>query len=292
MSSRSWSIVMLVVALGAGAARLNAQADADGLRTLDVAVTDERGAALDSLDPRDVVVLEDGVAREVSRVERDARPLTVLVLVDTSADVGSSLRLNLLEAVQDFLRTLPRGTRVALWRTGERPERVSDFTTDAAALGLALGRSFPRGGNTLFDALAEASPHLREQEGQRTALVVLTGYTLELSSRSRFQAVDIARGTAEAVGAVAFDEGHADFESRAAYDYVLGTLTRATGGLFERPLSAMGTRQAMRKLGADLVGRFRVTYLGEPGHSARRVEVQLARPGVRARRVVGQERAK
>lgn len=291
MSNGSWLAVALAATLGVSA--LGAQMDeGDGLRSLSVALTDERGMALDSLDPRDIVVLEDGVAREVSRVERDPRPLALLLLVDTSADLGSALRLNLVSAVQELLRALPNGTRVALWRTGERPERLADFTSDTRALGAALERSFPRGGNTLFDALTEATPALREQEGQRTALVVLTGYTIELSNRSRFQAVEAVRGRTEIFGAVAFDEGNADFESRSGYDYVLGTLARASGGLLERPLSSMGASHAMRKLGADIAGRFRVTYLGESGHAARRLEVQVARPGVRARLVTGQERGK
>lgn len=294
MNKGSWLVVALAATLGIGStARVVAQIPgADGLRSLDVALIDEHGSAVESLDPRDLVVLEDGVAREVSRVERDPRPLALLLLVDTSADLGSALRLNVVSAVQDFLRDLPGGTRVALWRTGERPERLAEFTSDARMLGSALARSFPRGGNTLFDALTEATPTLRALEGQRTALIVLTGYTIELSNRSRFQAVEAARGSAEVFGAVAFDEGQADFESRAAYDYVLGTLARASGGLFERPLSSMAAGSALRKLGADLAGRFRVTYLGEPSHVARRLEVQVARPGVRARLVAAQERGK
>ena len=59
---------------------LTPQAPADlppaDTRSLTVTVTDDKGGPVAGLRPDEVVVLENGVARDVSRVEPETRPLT------------------------------------------------------------------------------------------------------------------------------------------------------------------------------------------------------------------------
>jgi VWFA-related protein len=259
------------------------------VRTLSVTVTDDKGTPLRGLTPDEVVVLENGVARAVSRFQPDERPLTVALLVDTSAPMGSLYRLNLVDPVVQFLSRLPSGTRFAVWATGDRPQKLVNFTTEATEAAKALKRVIPLGGNTLLDALLEVSAELKKEEGERTALVVVTGSGLGFASQDRRAVVDKLKGGPATVFAVQFDEvGDAgvqgagpDQVGRTDYDYVLGTLTKESGGRWERPLSAMGVDRALRQVSGEITGQYRLTY--DATQKDAKLEVQVARPGAKVR---------
>jgi len=262
-------------------------------RTVTVSVTDEKGGPVTGLRPEEVAVLENGVARDVSRLEPETRPLTVAVIVDSSEPIASFYRLSIVDAVVRFLRRLPEGTRYALWTTGDRPTKVVDFTDDVTRAGPALKRTFPRGGNTVLDAIVEASEDLKLREGQRTAVVVVSGNGLGFTNYDRFQVVERALKNAHTFMTVSFQEGEAPGDpalgqndemgrvGRADYDFVLGTLADRSGGLREVPLSAMGVDRSLEKIAAALGGQYRITYGTLPDLKDRKVEVKVARPGVK-----------
>jgi len=253
------------------------------MRTLSLSITDKDGRAADSLTAEELAILENGVAREIGKVERDTRPLSVAILVDSSEELASVYRLYLIEALTDLIAHLPEGTSYSLWTTGDRPTKLVDLTQDKGAATKALRRVVPAGGNTMLDALVEASRDLKKREGDRTAVFVVTGRTINFSSRDRYRAVEEAQKNAETFLFVAFDEGTAPFESRTDYDYVIDKLSKLSGGRAERPISAMGSRSAIQKLGAELAPRWRVTYATVPEIKERRIEVQVSRPGLTVR---------
>jgi hypothetical protein len=138
-----------------------------------------------------VALVENGVHRDIASFARDSRPLTLAILVDSSAAVGSAYRLNLVEAVVGLVARLPEGTRYSIWTTGDRPTKVVDYTEDRGAAGAALRRVAPQGGNYTLDALVEASSDLQKlaKEGDRTAVVAVTGLGPEFSYRDSSAAV-------------------------------------------------------------------------------------------------------
>jgi VWFA-related protein len=259
------------------------------VRTLSVTVTDDKGAPLRGLAAEEVVVLENGVARAVTRMQPDERPLTVALLLDTSAPMASIYRLHLVDPVIQFLSRLPSGSRFAVWTLGDRPQKVVDYTSEATEAARALRRVIPVGGNTLLDALVEAAEELKKQEGERTALVVVSGSGIGFANRDRRSVVDKMKGAPATVLAVQFDEAGdpgvqgsgPDQVGRMDYDYVLGTLTKESGGLWERPLSSMGVDRALRKVSSELSGQYRLTY--DATQKDAKLEVQVARPGAKVR---------
>lgn len=262
-------------------------------RTIGFWVTGEKGEPVEGLTTDEVVVLEDGSARVVTKVERDPRPLTVAVVVDSSAPLATVYRLNVVDAVVEFVRLLPPGARYTIWTTGDRPRKIVDLTDDRTRAAAALRKAFPTGGNTLLDALPEVSEEMKAQETDRTVMVVITGVGIGFTSHSRQRVVDDVRKSGVEVMAVQYEEaGSAEFQaagadqvSRADYDYVLSNVTGKA--VFERPVSSMGLGSALRKISAALAS-YRVTYALADAHKADKVEVQVARPGVKAR--VGGER--
>lgn len=254
------------------------------VRSLNVAITDEKGAAVEGLAATDLAVLEDGVAREVTRVERDRRPLTVTLLLDSSAAVGTAWRLNVIEAVEEFVRRLPEGSSLSIWTTGDRPTKRLDFGEKVDSLRKLLGRVVPDGGNTMLDAIVEAGGELQKQEGGRSAMVIVSSTGIEFSNRDRYQVIERARGLAQQFAAVLFEsDASGGLENRLSYEQVLGTLTKETGGVYETPLSSLAVGRSLGRISADIAGQYRLSYATLAEAKPRKIEVKVARPGVKVR---------
>lgn len=255
------------------------------VRSLSVSITQGRDEPITDLALEEVVVIENGITRQVTRIERDTRPIDVAVLVDTSAAVATAYRLNIVNAVLALLSGLPEGSRHALWTTGDRPTRVVELGAEVPEARKALQRVAPQGGTTLLDAIVEAGEHLRKKEGARRAMVVVSGFGPEFSSRNRYQVMERAlQFGLDVFSAVLIEEGQgADNEMRLNYEHVLHELSSKTGGLFERPLSSLGVDTSLAKISRDLKGRHRIGYATLPEIKGRKIEVKVARPGVKVR---------
>jgi VWFA-related protein len=262
-------------------------------RQLTVTVTDDTGRPIEGLTADEMAVTENGVAREVTRVELDWRPLTLALVVDTSEPMGTLYRLQVVDPVIQFLTRLPEGSRFTVWTTGDRPTRiVDDYTTDAGEAAKALRRVFPQGGNTLFDAIVQASRDLARREGERTAVVIVTGLGIGFRNYERRQVVREGVESGATFLTLQIEEGRlAPGAERAGlgevdsseYDFVLAGLADETGGRRESTLSAMGVSSALARLGGELGGQYRVSYRGLPGVEDPKIKVTVARQGANVR---------
>jgi VWFA-related protein len=250
------------------------------VRALTVSILDEQGNEVAGLVPSDVGLTENGVAREIVSFKPDRRPLSVAIIVDTSAAVGASYRLNVVPAVVNLVARLPEGTRYALWTSGERPMKLADFSDDRSAAARVLGHVAPQGGNYLLDALAEASADLKKtgREGDRTAVVAVTSTGPEFSYRDRYRAVEEAAKSGALFLAVQIDASDADFETRSNIGYTLDRLAGESGGRYEVVLSPMGLDSALRKVSNVLRAGYRISYATLADLKQRRLEITVARP--------------
>lgn len=259
-------------------------------RTVNVAVTDEKGEPVSGLSTAEIALLQKGVAREVLSFERDTRPLHLVLLLDTSEPTASSFRLNVPEAVAELVRRMPAGTKTTVYGTGDRPTKLVENAADAAAVTRALGRVVPRGGNRLLDALVEASRDHKPKEGERTAIVAVTGLDVGFSDYDRREVVTRVQETGVAVHGITFDEGRAAGSAESGsriggsdYEYVLHELAKTTGGSFDSALSAMATRKLLGSVAAAVASPYRLTYRVAADAGDKDLELTVARPGVRAR---------
>ena len=255
------------------------------VRALTATVLDEDGKAVEGLSEDDVALSENGVVRDITAFKVDKRPLTVAVIVDSSESTRSSYRLNLVEAVSAFVSRLPSGTQYTVWTTGDRPTQVVDFTDDPGEASKALMRVAPRGGNYMLDALAEASKDLKKQarEGDRTAVVAISGMGPELSYLDRWRSSDVAAENADLFLLLQIDVGGAGFEQRAELSYVFDRLAKTSGGEYSLMLSYMAADSGLRKLSPYLSAGYRLSYATVPEIDKRKLEVTVARPGTEVR---------
>jgi VWFA-related protein len=274
------ALTLVVFLLGQAAP---ATAPGTEVRALTVTLLDEKDQEVTDVSAGDIALTENGVARDITSFKPDRRPLTVAVLVDTSAAVGSSYRLNVVEAVVGLIARLPDGARYALWTTGDRPTKVVDHTDDRGAAGTALRKVAPQGGNYMLDAFSEASGDLRKlaREGDRTAVVAVSFMGPEFSYLDKYRSAEVAEKNAEMYLSVQVETGGADFEMRSNLSYVMDRLARATGGRYDIILSAMGVDTALRKLSAHLRSGYRLAYATVPDLKKRALDVSVARLGTK-----------
>jgi uncharacterized protein (DUF58 family) len=253
-------------------------------RTVSVVVTDTEGRPVRDLAPDEVALVENGVVRDIVKIAPDERPTTVAVLVDSSEEIASTYRLYLVEAVTALVKALPEGTRYGLWTTGDRPRRLLEISEDRGAADQALRRIAPTGGNTLLDALAEVTKELGPQpEGERRAVVAITGMTTQFANRNRYRVVEECEGRADLFLFFAFDEGRADLEGRTDYDFVMSHLTKKPGGRLERAITAMGAAKTVAGFAAELQPSLRLSYETPGVLKERKIDVQVSRAGLRVR---------
>ncbi len=285
----------LLVAFLAAAPAPKPPAEVSTAAVLRLVATGADGAPLTDLARGDVAVLENGVARTVLEVKVDTRPLTLGVVLDTSAAVADAYRQSIKRPLSRFLERLPTGSRFALWTTGERPTQLTGFDADWQAAEAALGTVAPSGGSTLFDTIDLACEGLRRREGQRTMLVIVSGLGIEHSARRLPRAAEPPycapasvsvieiREPSSAPAETASQEDEQPFEVQAAYGRVFDTLTRESGGRIESVLLASGSEAALDRIQADLKHSYLVSYLGRSGPKPSKLKVEVARPRVRVR---------
>jgi VWFA-related protein len=255
------------------------------VRALTATILDKDGEPVEGLGKEDVAVSENGVVRDITSFKPDHRPLTVAVIVDTSLAAGTEFRLNVIDAVTAFVSRLPAGTSYAIWTTGDRPTKLLDYTEDPAEAAPALGRVAPMGGNYMLDALAEASKDLKknEREGDRSAVVAVSGTGPELSYLDKWRSADVAEENADLFLMLQIDVGGAGFQERSNLSYVFDRLADASGGEYDVILSYMGTDSGLRKLSPYLRAGYRLAYATLPDVKKREIEVTVAQPGTEVR---------
>jgi VWFA-related protein len=279
MSALALSVLLAVQAPAAAPAT----APGTEIRALTVTLVDDKGQEVTDVSAADVALVENGVHRDIASFARDARPLTAAILVDTSAAVSSAYRLNVVDAVVGFVARLPQAARYSIWTTGDRPTKIVDYTDDRAAAGAAMRRVAPQGGNYTLDALAEASVDLAKlaKEGDRRAVIAVTGFGPEFSYRDKQRAAEEAEARADLFLSVQVDVGGDDFETRTRLSYVLERLATASGGRADQVLSYMALDSALKKLSAHLASGYRLRYATLPELKKRKLELSVARPGTR-----------
>lgn len=161
-----------------------------------VSVKDAAGQLMGSLNKSDFTVYDNGVKQDIAVFDRETeQPLSVAMLVDTSASTGIELHYEL-DSVSRFLKVLlgegNSEDTVALYTFNWQVTLLSSYTRRFARVDAMLKQLKSEGGTSMYDALFLASREL-EYRGGRHVIVLVTDGGDTTSSKDYHQALESAQ---------------------------------------------------------------------------------------------------
>ena len=161
---------------------------------LPVIALDQFGHYDPTLEPDDVLVLEDGVAQQVRSVRHI--PANVLLLLDTGGELsglGGSSKLTSLtrDVAIQVLQSVPDDTSLAVMQFNNSVELLQPWTADKTLLLKVLKTKLSSGKRARFsDALVAAASLMKDRpEGSRHLVVITDGVDTAGTKTSRAEAL-------------------------------------------------------------------------------------------------------
>ncbi|MGB7217904.1 MAG: VWA domain-containing protein [Vicinamibacterales bacterium] len=181
------SLLVLAVALAALGALLHGQrpeppgqetfrfTGSVDLVTVYATITDANGRFVSGLRKEDFAVYEDDQRIDVAQFSIDRVPVSLAVALDTSESMTGDKIKAARRAIERLLRDLVgREDRILLYRFGDLPILVQDWTSDRQLLERALERIEPAGATAMYDTIAQVLPLLDEGRNPKKALLVVS----------------------------------------------------------------------------------------------------------------------
>jgi hypothetical protein len=246
-------------------------------------------APVTDLTAADVIVREDGLAREVVQITAAPPPSHLVLLVDDSQASQPAVPY-LRTALAGFIRRVSGAApapQLSLWTFGERPTRRADFLPTSTAAEKAAASIFPTPGAGAYflQAVTEAARDLAKRSATHPVIVAFVAESgPEFSNDTRTQVAAALETSGASLWIVALQDARNDDLSPEAMERaaVIGDVTTNSGGLTRTVLSGQGIEPAFDGLAALLTSRLLVTY-GRPDQliPPKALEVTTRRPGVR-----------
>jgi VWFA-related protein len=280
--------VKLVLAALITASMLPTSAALSADREVVISVLDAQKKPVTDLAAADLLVREDGVAREVLRVRQATAPLTIALLVDDSAAATSAVS-DIRNGLQAFFDALTGKHQIALISFGERSTLMVDYTADKERLKKGALRVFARPGSGAYfmDALVDAARGLQKREPERPVIVSIMTEGVEFSNQTHpvvLRHLFESGATLHALvlsGEVRTNPAQEEIRNR---NIVLDEGTRGTGGRRDQLLSSIALTPTLRELASELEHQWIVTY-SRPDSllQPERLQVEAKRPGITVR---------
>jgi Ca-activated chloride channel family protein len=252
--------------------------------SLFVTVTDAQRRLVPGLEQADFQVFDNDKVQPLILFENKLQPITVVVMLDTSASMTNAIEL-LKQAAEQFVLKLLPDDRAAVGAFNDKIQFGSHFTNDRETL-ISSTRDLDFGNGTrLYDAIGASLDELSEVVGRKVILVFTDGD--DTSSRvSLGNVIDRARADEVMVYAIGFESEYFNGARmvRSKPDRGLRKLADETGGgYFELQRSAdlaPTFTQVALELHSQYVIGFAPTSLDGRVH---KLAVKMTKPGLTAR---------
>lgn len=234
---------------------------------LNVSITDPRGQYVTGLTREDFAVFEDGVKQDLSIFAHENLPISMVLMIDTSASMDEKLPLAR-TAGKRFVRTLRPQDVAQVMQFNDRATVLQDFTADHAALEEAFDRTEASGPTALHNALYVALKDLAKQKSarelRRLALVLLSDGEDTASLVSDDQVLELARKTEINIYAISLRAKSAPDRSRLKFSqaaHLLTALTQDTGGQVHFPNSLSELEAVYDRIAEELRTQYSLGYV-------------------------------
>jgi VWFA-related protein len=255
-----------------------------GLVVVPVTITNHGGEAVSSVKGSQFLVLDNGESRPVVSFERDRRPLSVVVVVDTSARMGSDMEQMQL-ALRKFLAPDGPIEEAALITFSGQPQLVNDFTHDFAPLITKLVSGRAARDAALNDALLLALQVARGGHNPRKALVVITDSS-DNHSRHVSELMNAVRDSDVQIYGIAIH--YQPFSMKRFGSGLLESLAQESGGLSFQIPNAKHLSKMIENVADATRNLYRIGFSPSTVNDGRRwhkIQVRLTDPNLGSLRI-------
>jgi len=249
-----------------------------------VTVTDASNRLVTDLTRDDFEILDNGRPQDITIFDNEVRPISAVVMLDTSISMTDRLK-DLYDGAEQFLLRLLPHDRAALGAFSDKIEFATDFTGDRNSLIAAL-KHLDFGNETrLYDALHASLDQLRKVDGRKVILLFTDGQDFGSRQRSG-PALERARNEEVMIYGIGLETEFFNGQSmvRSKPDSILNRFAGETGGGYfdlkkNADLGTAFTRIAQELRSQYLLG-FSPAVLDGKVH---KLEIRLKRPGLKSR---------
>ncbi len=223
-------------------------------------VTNRNGVPVSGLKAKDFQILEDKLPQTIDYFSELGKetdvPLTIALLIDTSASVRDKLDFEKTTAAEFFTDILrPKKDLALIIQFDSDVNLVQDFTQDKNVLVKALN-SLQAGNNTsLYDAIyLAAEDKLKKEIGRKVMVVISDGEDMK-SKLGREDAIEAAQRNNVVIYGIGVQTEGTNFG-------VLKSFAKETGGAFFSPHATLGEiKYAFQSIGKELQGQYSLAYV-------------------------------
>lgn len=250
-------------------------------------VLDAQGRLVPDLTQGDFQIFDNGKLQTITQFSSETQPITVVVMLDTSASMTLSLDLLKKAAEQFLLRLLP-DDRALVGAFNDKIQFASEFTGDRDALIRSLDDLQFGNPTRLYDAIDASLDELRGIEGRRVVLVFTDGDDTA-SKIGLGRVLERAREDEVMVYAIGL-ESEMNFDGRRVRtrpDRGLKRLADETGGGYFELDDTASLAPTFTRVAQELHSQYLLGFAaGQPDAKIHKLETKVAKPGltVRARK--------
>jgi VWFA-related protein len=297
------SIAVLAAAIGlhprAGEAQIQPPTFGTGIEiiNLNLSVTDPADNYVTDLLQPDFAVYEDGIRQELSLFTHENLPISMVIMVDTSASMEEKIAVAQQAAIR-FTKTLRPVDLAQIVQFNDRATTLQPFTNDLQALEAAILETHTAGPTALHNALYIALKDLTRGQDptqlRRRAVVLLSDGEDTASLVSDEQVLELAKKSEINIYAISLRPSRPQDRTRQAFsqaEYLLNALTRETGGRVYFPAALSELEAVYDRIAEELRTLYSVGYVSSNARRDgkwRRIVVRVPeREGVSVRHKLG-----
>lgn len=261
------------------------------LVSLNVTVTDGAGKYITDLDEAEFEVFEDGAKQKLTFFSRTQQPISLALLLDTSASMEERMAIAQ-EAAIGFARQLKKEDQAEVIDFDSQVRILQAFTNDAAILEKAIRQTTSNGSTSLYNAIYISLKELKKlrvaatSDIRRQAIVLLSDGD-DTSSLIEFEEVlDLAKRSETAIYAIGLRQGELARREFKEAEFVLKQLANETGGRAYFVTDARELPRIYQTIWDELSSQYAIAYSsGNPKRDGawRRIQLRLLRPNTAAR---------
>jgi Ca-activated chloride channel family protein len=247
-------------------------------------VLDGQGRLVPNLDEDQFTILDNGKLQGITFFQNETQPFSVVVMLDYSASMTSSLDLLRAAAEQFLLRMLPQD-KGQVGAFSDRIEFSGQFTNDRDDLISAL-RDLQYGNPTrLWDAVDQSIDMLKPVEGRKVVLVFTDGD--DTYSKIGFGSVlDHAKQNEVMVYAIGLQSQYFNGQRmvRSQPDRSLRKIAEETGGGYFELKKTTELASTFTRVAQELHSQYALAFVAPRlDNKVHKLTVRLKQPGMNAR---------